>query len=364
VPPPAQAAGHAAALRPGRARSGPKAARVLGSACPAIGQGRHRLDRKVKRVPGEGESVRRILVTLGILPLALVALPPLWFMAFPAEAPPELARGDRRIAVGDGVEVSAVVRGGGRPVVLVHGLPGSGHDWRELTALLSRRGHRVIAYDRVGYGHSDPRADGEFTIDANARDLLALLEAQGLADVTVAGWSYGGAVAIRAARLDDSRIGRLVLIGSAGCWPDAPAPSALEALLFSAPVMAWVGAVPPAGDVLRAAFSAQAFGDEAMPDWWLLQLEANFALSHTAVTNRQEGARMTWDESLDPGPIEVPILVIHGDDDRLVPLEVARQLEARARQSQLVVVEGGSHMLPITRADEIAKRVASFTIIR
>ena len=78
----------------------------------------------------------------------------------------------------------------------------------------------------------------------------------------------------------------------------------------------------------------------------------------------EEGARMTWDASLDPAPIDRPILVIHGDEDALVPLEVAERLHERARASQLWVVEGGGHMLPITRPDEIAKRVASFALVR
>jgi pimeloyl-ACP methyl ester carboxylesterase len=260
--------------------------------------------------------------------------------------------------------VSAVVRGGGRPVVLVHGLPGCARDWKPLTAVLSRRGHRVVAYDRVGYGHSDPRPDEDFTIDANARELLAVLEAEGMSDATVVGWSYGGPVAIRAARLDDARIGRLVLIGSAGYWPEAPGPPLLEPLIFSAPVMAWMDAVPPAAAAARELFSRQAFGDEPMPDWWLPQVAANFAMPHTPVSNREESARMSWGESLDPAPLEVPILVIHGDDDRLVPLEVARFLDERAARSQLHVVEGGSHMLPITRADDVAKRLAAFTLVR
>lgn len=311
-----------------------------------------------------GSEVRRIFVTIVLVLAALVALPPLWFMAFPGPAPPELARGDRRIPVGDGLEVSAVVRGGGRPVVLVHGLPGCARDWRELTALLSRRGHHVIAYDRIGYGYSDGRRDGDFTIDANARELLALLENQGLTDTTVVGWSYGGGVAIRAARLDPSRIGRLVLIGSVGYWPDAPRPSALEALLFSAPTMAWIHAVPPVGDAVREAFSAQAFGDEPMPDWWLPQLAANFARPDTATTNREETAHMTWGETINPAPIARPILVIQGDADRLVPMEVAKLLDQRARKSQLYVVQGGSHMLPVTRADEIAKLVAAFVQVQ
>jgi len=306
----------------------------------------------------------RILAIAIALGLALVALPPLWFAVAPPEPPPPLPEPDRRIPVGDGASVGAVVRGSGRPVVLVHGLPGTGHDWKPLTELLARRGHRVIAYDRLGYGHSDARPGEAFTADGNARDLLAVLEAEGLRDATVVGWSYGGAVAIRAARTDDSRIGRLVLIGSAGYWPEAPEPPALHAVLFSAPVMAWLNAVPPVGRRMQAGFSAEAFHPNEVPSWWPPQLAANFAAPHTQETWLEEGARMTWDEALDPAPVARPILVVHGDQDALVPLEVAEMLHERARASQLWVVEGGGHMLPITHADPVAKRVAGFALVR
>jgi len=308
--------------------------------------------------------VRRLLGTVVLLLAALVVLPPLFFRVFPGDAPPQLPAADRRILVGEGVFVSAVVRGRGKPVVLVHGLPGSGHDWRAVTEILAPLGLHVIAYDRVGYGRSDARRNGDFSIDANARDLLGLLESEGLADATVVGWSYGGATAIRAARLDPSRIGRLVLIGSAGPWPDRPPDPAIYRLIFSVPAMAWVRAVPPMGRALQAGFSAEAFGDEAMPDWWLPQLAANFASPHTQETWLGEGAAMSWGEELDPAPLDLPILVIQGEDDRLVPLEVAEAIHGRARRSQLWVIEGGSHMLPITHSDEIVKRVASFVDAR
>jgi len=304
--------------------------------------------------------MRRLLATLALLLAALVVLPPLFFRVFPGQAPPDLPPADRRIPVGDGIFVSAVIRGQGQPVVLVHGLPGSGHDWRALTGRLARLGQRVIAYDRAGYGRSDARRNGDFRLDASARDLLALLESEGFEDATLVGWSYGGATAIRAARLDPSRIGRLVLIGSAGPWPERPPDPAIFRLLFSAPVMGWVRAVPPVGRALQAGFSAEAFGDETMPDWWLPQLAANFASPHTQETWLGEGAAMPWGEELDPSSLDLPILVIHGEADRLVPLEVAQAIHGRARRSRVVVIEGGSHMLPITHPDEIAERVASF----
>jgi pimeloyl-ACP methyl ester carboxylesterase len=306
--------------------------------------------------------MRRLAFVLIALLLAAIVLPPLWFTVFP-ETPPELPPADRRIDVG-GASLSAVVRGQGRPVVLVHGLPGSGHDWRPLTDVLVRRGHHVIAYDRLGYGRSDPRPDDDFTEEGNARDLIALLESEGIEDATVVGWSYGGGTAIRAAIQDPSRIGRLVLVASSGPWPDAPEDPAVFGLLFSRPVMGWVRAVPPLGRALRATFSEEAFAPEPVADWWGDQLAANFAQPHTQATWLAEGARFEWDEDLDPSSIRLPILVIQGDADRSVPLEVARILDERAPRSQLVVIEGAGHMLPITRPDVLAQRIAAFTLIR
>jgi 2-hydroxymuconate-semialdehyde hydrolase len=292
--------------------------------------------------------------------VALVALPPLFYALF-SEALPELPPPGRRIPVADGVSVNTVERGSGPPVVLAHGLPGTAYDWAPLTEALAERGLRVLAYDRVGFGHSDPRPDDDFTIEANARELLGLLESEDLRDATIAGWSYGGGTAIRAALRDPSRIGRLVLVGSSG--PDEPEPPAIFALLFSAPVMAWLRSVPPVSRGLQRAMSIQAFSEQPQPDWWLPQLRANLAAPHTSRTMREEGARFTTD-GLDPAPIERPILVIHGDDDRLVPLAVAEGLHRSAQNSELLVIEGGSHMLPITHSDLLADRIAAFIAAR
>ncbi|MDE0887538.1 MAG: alpha/beta hydrolase [Myxococcota bacterium] len=303
--------------------------------------------------------MRRILLALALAFAALIALPPLYYVVFPAPVEP-LAAGDRMIPVGDGVSVSAIVRGHGEPVVLVHGLPGSGHDWALLTESLASRNLHVIAYDRVGYGNSDARKNGEFTLDGSARDLLGLLESEGLTDVTVVGWSYGGGTAIRAARMDPSRIGRLVLVGSAGYWPDVPDDPAIASVLFSAPVLGWVAAVPPVGRAAQAASSGQAFGSEAIPDWWLPTLASNFASPNTLLTYREEAAAMAWGENLDTSPIDLPIMVIHGQDDLLVPIEVAHLLVEAAPRAELVVIDGASHMLPVTQVPELTERVASF----
>jgi pimeloyl-ACP methyl ester carboxylesterase len=305
--------------------------------------------------------MRRLIAVVLVLLVALIGAPPLYYFFFPVQ-PPQLPGPDQRFAVRDGLMVNTVVKGSGPPVVLVHGLPGSAYDWAPLTDALAARGFQVFAYDRLGYGRSDARPDEDFTIAANARDLLGLLNNQDLHDATVVGWSYGGPVSIEAAGRDPSRIGRLVLIGSAGPPEAAPEPPpALEGLIFSEPVLAWVRAVPPVGRAVMAAMSDDAFSDQPEPDWWLPQLAANMARPDTPRSFQREAARLNaGDASIDPVTVAQPILLLHGDDDRLAPLALGQWIESHARHADLEVVQGGSHMLPITHTELVADRIADF----
>ena len=304
--------------------------------------------------------MRRFLTVLVLLLVAALALPPVYFRIFPVDPIPLPAPG-QRIAVRNGIAVNAVVKGDGPPVVLVHGLPGSAYDWAPQSDALAARGFRVYAYDRVGYGHSDPRPDGDYSVAANALDLLGLLESQDLRDATVVGWSYGGPISIEAAGRDASRIGRLVLVGSGGPIDDSKRPPDGGDLFYSEPVLAWLAAVPPVGRSVQKLLSEQAFSDAPQPGWWLPLVAANFGAPHTRNSYRQEGQRVAeGDMSIDPLTVGVPILLIHGDDDRMVPLAVAQWIESHARRAELVVVEGGSHMLPVTHAEPLADRIAGF----
>jgi pimeloyl-ACP methyl ester carboxylesterase len=255
--------------------------------------------------------------------------------------------------------VNVVEEGAGPPVLLVHGLPGSAYDWRLVSALLAARGRRAIAYDRVGYGWSDARPDDAFTVASNGAELLALLDALELRDVTVVGWSYGGATALAAAQRDASRMARLVLVASAGAGIErTQPPPALARVVFSAPVLGWLHAVPPLARATQAAASRAAFSDGPEPDWWRPGLAANFARPHTPTSWRSEGAALMAAPLPDPAGLGLPVLVIHGDDDRLVPVEVGEELARRATGSRLVLVPGASHMLPVTHAELLAEEIA------
>ncbi len=302
-------------------------------------------------------------VTMTALAIALlIAAPPLWFAVMPAEGV-SLPPPGRKVPVAAGVGVNVLESGAGPPIVLIHGLPGTAYSWAPVAEGLSARGHRVLAYDRVGYAHSDARADGDYSVDANARELLALLEAEDLRDATIVGWSFGGKTAMTAALADDARIGRLVLVASAGDWSDPPPPSPLLSILFSAPVSEWMAAVPPFYREIQRGMGLQFFSEQPIPDWFRPASAANFASARTRHTWRQEAARFRFDGP-DPSPIERPILVIHGDDDRVIPLEVAEGIHDRAPDSELVVVSGGSHAIPVTHVDLVVEHTAAFAAAR
>jgi pimeloyl-ACP methyl ester carboxylesterase len=314
--------------------------------------------------------MRRVLFALIVLLAAAVVLPPLWFRAFPARLP-ALEAPETFVALASGPRMHAIVRGEGPPVVLVHGLPGQASEWRSTSELLAGHGRRVIAIDRLGYGHSDARDGDDYTFAANARELRELLDALDLENVTVVGWSYGGGTALTAARQQQeagpkqkARIARLVLVGSVGPGIDgahAGPPAALARVLYSAPVLRWLSSVPPVGVVVQRAMSANAFSRQPMPEWFLPGLSANLAQPKALAAFAGEGARMSTQPVPDSAGIELPILVIHGDEDRLVPVAVGRALAQHAPHAELFEIHGGSHMLPITHAEQLADRIASFS---
>jgi pimeloyl-ACP methyl ester carboxylesterase len=301
--------------------------------------------------------MRRLVLGFLLFVTAAVSLPVLWFALFPEPEPALPAQGITSTLTLGGNVVNVVRAGEGPPVVLVHGLPGSAYDWRVLSAALSARGRLVLAYDRAGYGYSQPAVTGAYTLERNAEDLVKLLELFQLRDATVVGWSYGGAVAIRAAQKDHSRMARLVLIASVGPGAKEIAPPAVTSLFLSDPVLAWLRLVPPVARGVIASESEQAFSGQSQPSWWQSDVAANFARPTTALAYRAELASFAAEKPPLPVDLGVPVVVIHGDQDRMVPIGIGRQLAASAGVP-LIEIAGGSHMLPVTHAERLADAIA------
>jgi pimeloyl-ACP methyl ester carboxylesterase len=306
--------------------------------------------------------MRRAIGVFIILIFAAVVLPPAYYGLVGESGAVELPPPGRMVQLSDGSQLNVLDSGQGPVIVLVHGLPGCAYDWTPLPERLAALGRRVIAYDRVGYGHSSPRgSESDYTYEQNATELLELLEHLDVSDATLVGWSYGGGVVIRAGLRGSERISRLVLLASVGPAIEIPEPGLAQRLLFSRPVLAWVSMVPPLSQAVVQSASAEAFSNQPMPDWWVPQLRANLARPGTTDTWLAEGAGLMV-EGIDPGPLDLPVLVINGDDDWGVPMNVAEDLYQRALpDAKLLPVPGGSHMLPITHADLLAQHLFEFT---
>src|SRR5262249_53736209 len=150
---------------------------------------------------------------------------------------------------------------------------------------------------------------------------------------------------------DHSRMARLVLVGSVGPGiEDLDAPPQFVIDLMVGPGLSWLASVPPLSRRVRAAMTATAFEPDPIPPDYLSRLAANFGRPNTLQTCRSEGRALGGQAALAPGAIDLPMLIIHGERARLVPVSVGKEPHRRSRRAELWVVAGGSHMLPITHA--------------
>jgi pimeloyl-ACP methyl ester carboxylesterase len=256
--------------------------------------------------------------------------------------------GSRYVTV-EGHRVHYYVTGpsGGPPVVLVHGLGGRSEDWRNLAPYLVHAGFRVYMPDLLGYGRSAKPADFSYSIPAEAEMVVDFMNALGLKQVDLGGWSMGGWIVQYLAASHPDRIARLVLFDSAGlnvkpAWntdlftPDsAPQLDQLDALLMPHPPV-----VPGfiAADILRT----------SRRDAWVI---------HRALTAMLSG-RSTTNDLLPQ--LKMPVLIVWGALDRIVPVSQAETIHKLVPQSQLDVVPGCGHLAPVQCADRIGPKVADF----
>jgi pimeloyl-ACP methyl ester carboxylesterase len=179
------------------------------------------------------------------------------------------------------------------------------------------------------------------------------------------GWSYGGGVVQTFALAHPERVSDLVLLGSVGPLNAAAQPQLMERIANSAigpPLFNYVTSVPSLGrGVLEGALEEVFSGTENVPAGYLERASAQMALPGTIDAWLAEQSNAGYD-ALRPESIQIPTLVLHGSDDRSVPVAIANDLAQRLPNDELVVVEGGSHMLPITHPDRVATQVHAFAV--
>jgi pimeloyl-ACP methyl ester carboxylesterase len=253
--------------------------------------------------------------------------------------------------------------GTGRPVVLIHGFPLSGRAWERQERALLNAGYRVITYDRRGFGKSSQPSIG-YDYDTFAADLAALVEALDLHDFDIAGHSMGGGeVARYLGTYGTGRVHRAAIIGGVPPYllqtPETPD-----------------GVPQDVFDEIAAALTNDrlAYFTEWNKNFYNLDENLGTRISEEAVRdawNTAVGASptgtvacvATWhtDFRADLPKIDIPVLVMHGTADRILPIEACgRPTHEAIAGSRYVVIDGAPHGLCWTHADEVNDALLTF----
>lgn len=257
----------------------------------------------------------------------------------------------------DGARLHFVIKGSGRPVVLIHGNPGSCQDWSRLYGPLSSS-YCGFAFDRPGHGHSDRPNHRPITVDVQAQMLHTALKELNVEQPILVGHSWGGALAMAYALQFSDDLAGAVLLAPAVYESD-------DGVSF----LSKLPALPVVGDLINFLFTPffgasvvredlqKAFSPDPVPkhylrhvlsEWtrprkvkWYSVDDALLEESFPKITPRYSGIR-------------VPVVIVTGDSDLIVPAkENACRLYEALPHAELVVLEKTGHQIPFTRPDAV-----------
>jgi non-heme chloroperoxidase len=268
------------------------------------------------------------------------------------------------ITVRDGTQIYYKDWGKGQPVVFSHGWPLSSDAWESQMFFLASHGYRCIAHDRRGHGRSSQPWNGN-DMDNYADDLAELMDALDLKGATMVGHSTGGGeVARYIGRHGTKRVAKAVLMGAVPpiMLKTAAYPDGLPMEVF---------------DGFRAAYLAdrsQFFYDVAggpffgfnrpgakvsqglINSWWRQGMQCGHKNGYDCIKAFSE-----TDFTEDLQKFDVPTLIIHGDDDQIVPIDASAKLSAKlVKNSVLKIYPGGSHSLGDTSKEQFNQDLLEF----
>ena len=254
--------------------------------------------------------------------------------------------------------------GDGRPVVLIHGWPLSAASWADLTPALTEAGYRVVAYDRRGFGQSGkPGEDSDYGYDTLTSDLHAVMRELDLRDATLLGFSMGGGEVAR--YIGTRGVERVRSVVFAAAIPpcllkDDEHP---DGGLDLATVEQMQGQLRADREGFLDGFMTNFFSADGELKVTEEQLQAALALARQADLHAAGSCIRSWvtDFTDDLAQVSVPTLVIHGDSDAIVPIEVSGERTAKTvRDSDLVVIKGGPHGINTSHPQEFNAAVLNF----
>ncbi|AMP97122.1 Alpha/beta hydrolase fold protein [Pedobacter cryoconitis] len=268
-----------------------------------------------------------------------------------------------KITVKDGTEIYYKDWGTGQPLFFHHGWPLSGDDWDGQMMFFLKQGYRVIAHDRRGHGRSS-QASGGHDMDTYAADVAELTQALELKDAIHIGHSTGGGEVIRyVAKYGQGRVAKAVLISAVTpiMIQSENNPDGVPSAVF---------------DEIRegtATQRAQYFQDFTIPfygynregakisqgvrdNWWRQGMMGGVKAHHDGINAFSE-----TDFTEDLKSVDIPVLVLHGEDDQIVPFPISGAKAVKLlKHGKLISYPGFPHGMPTTEAETINADLLAF----
>jgi len=320
-----------------------------------------------KRAAQDGPTRRDFLRTgAATVAAAAVAAP-----VAPSQEPRPNSRSapmdSNRIRVGKenstNIELYYEDHGSGSPVVLIHGWPLSGASWEKQTAALLAAGHRVITYDRRGFGRSSQPAVG-YNYDTFTSDLNTVLTSMNLTDVCLVGFSMGtGEVTRYIGKYGTKRVRKAVLIGTLGPYlvKAADNPDGVDASVFDG-LKAAIKADRPTTllDFLHNFYNYDVLGGKLVSE---RVVEDNWNVAVGASATGTLACVDSWIEDFRKDIVrnDVPTLLLHGDADRILPPDATSRRQAKMiKNVKFVELKNGPHGVLWTHAEQVNRELVDF----
>lgn len=250
--------------------------------------------------------------------------------------------------------------GSGPPLLLLHGFAASTYSFHKLVPLLAEH-FRVVAMDYYGFGYTErPKTTDEFGFDAQLELIRHVMKTKRMGPATVLGQSYGGTLALLLAQSDPGLVERLVLISAMAEFGDSPA-------WVRSPVTRWLG-YPASRLLLSSPKRFRAMQQRAYHREEVLTAEVAEAYRARLLIEGLKETYFAFTAGMASGAspalhltgVKLPVLVMAGRHDRIVPLESAQRLVAALPDARLLVLEESGHSAPEEEPATVAKAIREF----